>query len=72
MVIYALYPISVIRFGVVVGILAYYARGRRFDSLTVKTYVCMNMSVYIGFGVSMYNTYVFTKKVYISMYLSVI
>jgi hypothetical protein len=38
------------RFGVVVGILAYYARGRGFDCCTVQTFVCMNMSVYIGSG----------------------
>jgi hypothetical protein len=38
------------RFGVVVGILAYYARGRGFDSRTVQTFVCMNMSVCIGSG----------------------
>jgi hypothetical protein len=62
---------------VVVGILAYYARGG-FDSRTVQTFVCMNMSVCIEsgiclhLGVSMYNMYVFTKKIYISMYLSVI
>jgi hypothetical protein len=36
------------RCGVVVGIPAYYARGRRFDSRTVQTFVCTNMSVYIG------------------------
>jgi hypothetical protein len=33
---------------------------------------CMNMSVCIGSGASMYNMYVITKKMYISMYLSVI
>jgi hypothetical protein len=33
-----------------VGILAYYARGRGFDSHTVQTFVCMNMSVCIGAG----------------------
>jgi hypothetical protein len=59
------------RHGVVVGILAYYARDRGLDSLTVQTFVCMNMSV-LGLGVSMYNMYVFTNKMYISMYLSVI
>jgi hypothetical protein len=32
----------------VVGILAYYARGRGFDSRTVQTFVCMNMSVCTG------------------------
>jgi hypothetical protein len=60
------------RFGEMVGILAYYARGREFDSRTVLTFVCMNMSLCSGLGVSMYNKYVFTKKMYISMYLSVI
>jgi hypothetical protein len=59
------------RFGVVVVILAYYARGRGFDSRSVQTFVCMNMSV-LGLGVSMYNMYVLTKKMYRSMYLSVI
>jgi hypothetical protein len=38
------------RCGVVVGILAYYARGRGFHSRTVQTFVCMNMSVCIGSG----------------------
>jgi hypothetical protein len=38
------------RSGVVVWILAYYARGRGFDSRTVQTFVCMNMSVCIGTG----------------------
>jgi hypothetical protein len=39
------------RFGVVVGILAYYARGRGFNSRTVQTFVmCMSMSVCIGSG----------------------
>jgi hypothetical protein len=38
------------RCGVVVGILAYYASGRGFDSRTVQTFVCMNMSVCIGSG----------------------
>jgi hypothetical protein len=36
------------RFGIVVGILAYCARGRGFDSRTVQTFVCKNMSVNIG------------------------
>jgi hypothetical protein len=36
--------------GVVEGIFAYYARGRGFDSRTVQTFVCMNMSVCIGTG----------------------
>jgi hypothetical protein len=47
------------RFGVVVGIVAYYARGHGFDSRTVQIFVCMNI---LGLGVSMYNMYVFTKK----------
>jgi hypothetical protein len=38
------------RFGVLVGILAYYAGGRVFVSRTVQTFVCMNMSVFIGSG----------------------
>jgi hypothetical protein len=38
------------RFGVVVGMLAYNARGRGFDSPIVQTFVCMNMSVCIGSG----------------------
>jgi hypothetical protein len=42
------------RFGVVMGILAYYARGRGFNSRTVQTFVCMNMSVCIGLGIFMY------------------
>jgi hypothetical protein len=61
------------RFGVVVRILAYYARGRGFDSRIVQTFVCMNIYLFVlSLGVSMYNMYVFTKKMYISMYLSVI
>jgi hypothetical protein len=55
------------RFGVLVGILAYYARGRGFDSRTVQTFVCMNMTVCIGSG-CFYVQYVFTKKMYISIY----
>jgi hypothetical protein len=38
------------RLGGVVGILAYYARGCGFDSRTVQTFVCMNMSVCVGSG----------------------
>jgi hypothetical protein len=38
------------RCGVVVGILAYYARGRELDSRTVQTFVCMNTYVCIGSG----------------------
>jgi hypothetical protein len=37
-------------FGIVVGILAYYARGRGFDFRTVQTFLCTNMSICIGFG----------------------
>jgi hypothetical protein len=36
------------RRGVLMWILVYYARGRGFDSLTVQTFVSMNMSVCIG------------------------
>jgi hypothetical protein len=38
------------RLGVVVGILAYYPRGRGFDSRIVQIFGCMNMSVCIGSG----------------------
>jgi hypothetical protein len=38
------------RFGIVVGILACYARGRGFDFRTVQTFVCMNISVCIRPG----------------------
>jgi hypothetical protein len=44
------------RFGVAVGILAYYARGRGFDLRTVQKFVCI----------------ITKTKMYISMYLSVI
>jgi hypothetical protein len=50
------------RFSVVVGILAYYARGRGFDSRTVHTSVCMKCLFLLGLGVSMYKMFVFTKK----------
>jgi hypothetical protein len=50
------------RCSVVVGILAYYARGREFDSRTVQTFVCMNCLFGLGLSISMYNMYVFTKK----------
>jgi hypothetical protein len=55
------------RFGVVVGIPAFYVRGRGFDSRTVQTFVCMNMSVCIGSGrflciVFLCKVYVFIKK----------
>jgi hypothetical protein len=51
--------------GVVVGILAYYARGRGCDFRTVQTFVCMNMSVCIGSG-CIYVQYVriYKKNVY--------
>jgi hypothetical protein len=51
------------RFGVVivVGILAYNAKSRGFDSRTVQTFVCMNMSVCIE-SRCFYVWYVFTKK----------
>jgi hypothetical protein len=39
-------------------------RSRGFDSRTVQTFVCMNMSVVLGLGVSIYNMCVFTKKVH--------
>jgi hypothetical protein len=38
------------RFGVVGFILACYARGRWFDSRTVQTLLCLNLSVCIGSG----------------------
>jgi hypothetical protein len=46
----------------VAGILAYYPRGRGFDSRTVQIFVCMYMSI-LGLGVSMYlyNMNVFVK-----------
>jgi hypothetical protein len=45
-------------FSVVGCIRGCYARGRRFDPRTVRTFVCMNMSVCIGSG----RFLVFTKK----------
>jgi hypothetical protein len=56
----------------VVGILAYYARGRGLDSRTMQTFVCMNMSVCIGSGCFFMYKYVFTKKMDLSIYLSLI
>jgi hypothetical protein len=52
------------RCGVVVGLLAFYARGRGYDSRTVQTFMCMNMSVCIGSGC--FNVYVciYKKNVY--------
>jgi hypothetical protein len=52
------------RCGVVVGILAYYARGRGFDSHTVQTFVCMTMSVLLGLGVSINTICIYKKYVY--------
>jgi hypothetical protein len=49
------------RFGAVVEILAYYARGRGFDSRIVQTFVYMNMSVCIGSGRFYVIMYVFTN-----------
>jgi hypothetical protein len=61
------------RCGVAVGILVYCARGRGFDSRTVETFVCMNMSVIIGSGcVYVYRYVPIYKIMYISIYLSVI
>jgi hypothetical protein len=37
------------RFGIV-GNVHNYARSCRFETRTVQTFVCMDMSVYIGFG----------------------
>jgi hypothetical protein len=42
--------VSIGRLGVVVGLLTYNAKGRWFDSRTVQTFLCMNMSIYIGSG----------------------
>jgi hypothetical protein len=52
------------RWGVVVGILAYYARGRGFDSRTVQKFVCMSMSVCIGSGCFYVYKYVFIRLCY--------
>jgi hypothetical protein len=49
------------RCGVVVGILAYHARGRGFDSRTVQLLVRMNMSVCIGSGCFYVYKYVFIR-----------
>jgi hypothetical protein len=46
------------RLGVVVRILANYAKGREFDSRTVPTFVSMDILFVLGLGVSMYNMYV--------------
>jgi hypothetical protein len=49
----------------VVGILAYYARGRGFDSRTVQTFVCMDMSVCIVSGCFyVYYVCIYKKKLY--------
>jgi hypothetical protein len=53
------------RCGVVVGILAYYARGRGFDSRTVQTFVCMRTCLFVlGLGLHLH----LQKKMYRSMY----
>jgi hypothetical protein len=58
------------RCGEVVGILAYYARGRGFDSRTVQTFVWMNMSVCIGSGCFyIICMYLQKKSTYLSMYI---
>jgi hypothetical protein len=51
------------RCGVVVKILDHYAKGRGFDSRTVQTFVCMNMSACIGYGCFSICMYL-QKKVY--------
>jgi hypothetical protein len=61
-----------VRRGVVIGILAHYARGREFDSRTVQTFVCMNMSVCIGSGCFYVYYECISKKKYISVYLFVV
>jgi hypothetical protein len=50
----AIHIIRPVFIGVVVWILAHYARGCGFDSRTMQTFVCMNMSVCIGSGVCIY------------------
>jgi hypothetical protein len=63
------------RIGVVVGMLAYYARGRGFDPRTVQTFVCMNMSVVLGLGVLLCIMCIYLQKKvykYVLVYLSVI
>jgi hypothetical protein len=52
-----------------VRILAYCARGRRFDSLTVQTFVRMNMSICIGSGRFLSIVFIYLQKMYISMYI---
>jgi hypothetical protein len=56
------------RSGVVVGILAYYARGHRFDFRTVQTFVCTNMSVCIGSG-CLCKTCIYKKKYVFILYI---
>jgi hypothetical protein len=46
------------RFGAVDRVLGYCTRGRMFDTHTVQTSVCMNISVCIGSGWSIYNDYI--------------
>jgi hypothetical protein len=53
------------RCGVVVGKLAYHARGRGFDS-TVQTFVCMNMSICMWVFLCIICMYL--QKKYISIY----
>jgi hypothetical protein len=59
------------RFGVMVEILAYYARGRGFDSRTVQTFD-EHVSLYWVWVILCIIYNIFTKKMYISMYLLVI
>jgi hypothetical protein len=57
------------RCGVVVGILAYYARGRGFDSRTVQTFLCMNVPVCIGSGFLCIYLYIyFLSRIIIIIY----
>jgi hypothetical protein len=56
------------RFGVVVGILAYYATVTGSIPAQCKHLCAWTCLFVLGLGVSMYNMYVFTKKMYISMY----
>jgi hypothetical protein len=55
--------------GAMVRILAYYARGRGFDSRTVQIFVCINMSVCIGSGRFLCIVCMYLQKKYISMYI---
>jgi hypothetical protein len=72
MVLYVYNMYYIVQLGEMVGLPAYYARGRGFDFRTVHIFVCLNISVCVGSGCS-YGQYVCVyKKKYISMYLSVI